>query len=458
VDVATTPELYPAFRPEISDYVVRCDGTPVQVQVTTSGNGRAAVDGQPAQAGPFTASVPLAENQEFSVSTSGGGATGNYHVRCLPAGFPSWTAERTGETQARWYIVTPVTAPPAFVIIFDTNGVPVWWFQKDTGRPSDAKLLPNGHLAWVFPSAGGFGSNPDSQYEERTLDGSLVRHISTVGSPTDHHDLQPLPNGNYLLLTYVPRDHVDLSPYGGPSDATVLDAEIQEIDPTGALVWSWNSKDHIGLEETGRWYDAQVIDLPPKLPDGRTAYDIIHINAVQPAGDHILFSGRHLDAVYEIDRSTGDIEWKLGGTTTPQSLTIVGDAFSASDFGGQHDVRVLDDGTVTLHDNGTARGRAPRALRFSINTGMKTATLIEALRDPEASSSPCCGGARRLPGGDWVIAWGGLPLTTELSASGQRIFRLQFSPDQGSYRANPVLPGLLSPSELRQGMDARFPR
>jgi hypothetical protein len=126
---------------------------------------------------------------------------------------------------------------------------------------------------------------------------------------------------------------------------------------------------------------------------------------------------------------------------------------------------VLSDGTVTIHDNGfhPTAGRPPRAVRYAIDTGAMTATLVEQKNDPGSSPTPlCCGSARRLPGGDWVMSWGSTGLVTELSPSGSRVFSLTFDDGLGhnlfSYRAHPVLFGTLSATALRDGMDAQFPR
>src|SRR5205085_1925089 len=98
---------------------------------------------------------------------------------------------------------------------------------------------------------------------------------------------------------------------------------------------------------------------------------------------------------------------KLGGTTTPESLTIVGDDDHAPNhLGGQHDARILPDGTLSLHENGTGLGRPPRAVRFRIDPIARTATLVETVVDPTIPTSLCCGSATRMPGGDWVMNWG----------------------------------------------------
>jgi arylsulfotransferase ASST len=332
--------------------------------------------------------------------------------------------------------------------------VPVWWYHPAGVLPIDAKLLSDDSVAFAEWSLSGFNANPALKYQIRRLDGTLVRTLQTVGAPTDFHELQELPNGNYLLVAYKPRDHVDLSAYGESSDSTVLDAEIQELSPGGQLVWSWNSKDHIDLDEAGRWWNTLN---PVSLPDGRQAVDHLHINAVEPDGNGLLVSLRHADAIYRISRQDGHVEWKLGGTGTPESLTVTGDRAPPATLGGQHDVRRVPDGTVSVFDNGTGLGRPPRAARYAIDTGAGTATLVESVADPDITASGCCGSARRLGSGGWLLDWGGQPVVAEYGADGSRLFKLQIN-GATLYRAFPVPVARVSAERLRQGMDAMFPR
>ena len=50
------------------------------------------------------------------------------------------------------------------------------------------------------------------------------------------------------------------------------------------------------------------------IGNSTSGYDILHWNSVEPAGDSVIASFRHLDAVYKFEKSTGKIVWKLGGT------------------------------------------------------------------------------------------------------------------------------------------------
>src|SRR5207249_491819 len=97
--------------------------------------------------------------------------------------------------------------------------------------------------------------------------------------------------------------------------------------------------------------------------------------------------------------------------------------------------------------------RQPRAVRYRVDPQAKTATFVEQVRNPEATGSLFAGSARKLPGGDWVICWGGLPLVTEQAPTGETVAHLYFRDLKYSYRAFPVLPGRLTAGALRRGMD-----
>ncbi len=439
--------LSPAFDPSVPDYTVKCTGSPLEVSGRLAQGASISVDGGQAQTGAFDASVPLAENQEFGFTLDDGTTAGDYHVRCLPTNFPIWEYEGLRPASHGFYIVTPALGAGAsrYAVIFDNHGVPVWWDTEDPATPYDAKVLPNGTVAWwTHP-----GPLRDD-YEIHGLDGAVLKHFFAATGPTDSHEFQETPNGNYLLISYQPREHVDLTPYGGGADDSVVDAVIEELNPNNEPVWSWSTQGHIGLAETGRWWPTALTGSPR---------DIVHMNAVEPDGnDAILISLRHTDAVYKIDKTSGEVVWKLGGTWTPKSLTVANDPEGAYPLGAQHDVRLQPDGTITVHDNNTNLPDAPRAVRYEINEATHTATLVEEVTDPEAPSSFCCGSARRSADGSWLMSWGGRSLVTEFNAAGERTFRLSFGGVVFSYRAVAAPDGSLSATALRAGMDTMHPR
>jgi hypothetical protein len=336
--------------------------------------------------------------------------------------------------------------------IFDAHGAPIWWMHASSYGPWDGKLLENGNLVWTRSLNTHFGVLPQEAWEERRLDGGLVRELSTVGSPTDIHDLQRLPNGNYLLDTYRLRSNVDMSAVGGPRKARVYDGEIQELTPSGRRVWSWNSKDHIELSEAKRWYP-DIFKAAGRMSPAERSYDVVHLNSVEPDGDGYIVSARFLDAVFRIDKRSGAVTWKLGGTHTSESLAVKNDSHPLLPFDGQHDARLYRDRTLTVYDNGTRSGRAPRALRYRIDTRKRTATMLEEIRSSDVPRSGWGGSARKLPSGNWVVYWGGTTRMTEQTPSGDQALAILFDGDRYSYRAFPIQRGQLSAQALRQGMN-----
>jgi Arylsulfotransferase (ASST) len=454
--VSADPVLRPAFQTGVHDYVTRCRRSAgVRLSIAASEGTTVSVDGAPPRSGAFEVHVPIAAGQATSITARTDGRTASYHVRCLPARFPEWTAERTGPTQAQWYLLNPQSA---WVVLFDARGVPVWWTHTK-GKGFNPTLLAGGHLAWYpIPPHAKFGVWPARKYEEHRLDGSLVRRVGTVGVPTDLHEIQQLPNRHFLLDAYRPRTGVDLRRHGGPRDAKVYDAEIQEVTPSGRLVWRWSSHGHVGLGETRRHW-SRLIGDQRKAPPSERGYDAVHVNSIAPDGDGIVISCRHTDALYRIDRETGRIDWKLGGTHTKRSLKIAGDPDHAgAELGAQHDARVLPDGTVTVYDNGSFfEDRPPRLLRFRIDARARTARLIEELSDPDVASSGWQGGTRRLPGGNWATSWASSSNVSEMTPAGARVFHMTF-PGRVSYRVVPIPYGQLPARRLRDAMDRMHPR
>lgn len=455
--VSSDPTLSPSFDPQVFDYVTNClPGAPIKFDVAAPSGTSIAVDGQPAVSGHKSYAISLNPGQAFSFTVHGQTAE-QYIVRCLPGDFPPMNFTALQPQTPRNYLTAPGVGPTSqpYVIIFNQLGTPVWWKKTFPYTPFDTKMFTDGNIAYARYAGGFAGVSDEGAYEERGLDGSLQQVIQTKNTPTDHHGMVKLANGNYLATSYKPRDGANLSLYDPImlGTGTVLDTEIQEITAAGEMVWSWNSKDHIAPAESAGW-TGNIFGQTVRLEDGRTAYDILHLSSLAVMGDDILVSLRHANAVYKIDRASGQIIWKMGGSTTANSLQVDGRENPAL-LGGPHDVKALGSNEITLHDNGTLQGRAPRAVRFIIDEANGTAQEVEQIQGPFASSS-CCGSASKLDDG-WLIAWGQSSTMIKYDNTGEQIFTIDFG-GRWVNSVQEISPDLASPQELRSGMTAMNPR
>jgi Arylsulfotransferase (ASST) len=439
--LTSSPRLFPDFSRRIHDYVVRCGDRPVRVNGHVASGWEARTDGYRFRSRDFTWTTPMAAGKSLTITARrvNGSRRYRYFVRCLPRQFPTYSFTRYGRVTPKLFAVDTLfsTAAP-FAIVLDGHGVPVWWYDAPVHAP---RVLPDGHVIW----ASWYDSPPG--WKMYSLEGARLRDLNGVGWAGNGHDLQPLRNGAYLLGGYVPQQHRDTSAYGGSPDAAVVNAELQQVNAAGDLVWDWKSQDHISLAETPDRHWRSIVKH-------QNAYDILHWNSIEPDGKAVIASFRNLDAVYKIRKRTGGIVWKLGGTHTAKSLTVRQDPHRYP-LGAPHDARLLADGTLTVFDNRSGlSNRMPRAVRYRINQKKRTATVVGSVTDPHVRISDCCGSARRFANGDWLIDWGNRSGIGGYEPDGQRTFFMRF--DKGfSYRAEPV-PRAVSKQDLRDGMDAMY--
>ena len=206
--------------------------------------------GGASRAGDFSRTVPLRAGTAFTITVrnEGGGRASRYHVRCLPSDFPTYTFTRYGPVSPEYFAADTGFAPVKnrYAMIFDNHGVPIWWYRAPAVGP---RVLPSGNVLWFRRT------DSPSRYEIHRLDGSLVRTLEHGRRRRGQHPRPPAAaNGDYLIGAHTKQHHVDTSAYGGSSDANVRNAELQEVSPSGQLVWDWKSEDHISLAETGRWW------------------------------------------------------------------------------------------------------------------------------------------------------------------------------------------------------------
>ncbi len=237
------------------------------------------------------------------------------------------------------------------------------------------------------------------------------------GLQMDLHEFLITPQGQAYVIAASP---VSLP---GVPHKPVMDSVVQEIDiKTGLVLFEWHALDHIPLS------DSYVTPSSPGF-----VFDPYHANSVgvEPDGN-LVVSLRDTSAVYEIDRSTGQVLWSLGGKASSFKMG------PGTTTAFQHDAVVQPNGTVTIFDDGAGPPTVhpySRGIDVSLNTKLMTASLVKQYTHSPELSANFEGNLQTLSGGDVFLGWGQQPYFSEDNAAGQEIFDAHFGEPTGTYRA-----------------------
>ncbi len=392
-------------------------GVGVAIDTVTRSRPPATAGSRPASGspGPTSPALAAAPGGSASVSPTGQG----FHTRpdLVP---PAITVESVSASVAPGYVFfTPDNGQGAGgPAIVDNTGGLVWMRSMPGRYVTDFRVLTYGGrqvLAWWEGSVnGGIGAGDhvlvDTSYRE------IARVGAANGRQMDLHEFQLTPQGTALFFADA------AVPAPTPSGATpppwpVLDCAIQEVDiRTGALLWEWHSLDHISIDESY------------VTPSAGQVFDYLHTNAisVEPDGT-LLVSARNTSAIYKIDRTTGEIAWRLGGRRSDFRLG------PGASFGWQHDVRRQPDGTLTIFDD-EAPPVPARGIVLAVDETKRTASLVREYRRPTANLVQSQGNVQVLATGNVFVGWGSTPFYSEFSRDGVLLYDATFPTSVQSYR------------------------
>jgi hypothetical protein len=294
-------------------------------------------------------------------------------------------------------------------MITEQNGSLVWFHPLPAGeaatnfRVQEYEGKPvlswwQGHILEV-----GFGQGEDEIYN--TSYEPVARVRAGNGYHADLHEIR-LSGENTAWIDMFDPIYMNLSSVHGAANGVILDSVVQEIDvKTGLVMWEWHALGHIPPTESYK-----------PVSHSSSPWDYVHINSVDPGtnGD-VLLSSRSTWGLYDVDLHSGAVHWRLGGKHSSFKQG------AGTQFYWQHDAEFQPGGLISVFDNGSdpPKEKQSRGLLISANTATHTATLVKQFANPSktllASSQ---GNTLSLPGGDWLMGYGGLPDFTEYDSSG----------------------------------------
>lgn len=329
--------------------------------------------------------------------------------------------------------------------LIDNGGLLVNYWESAYTPGLTVYLLEDGHL---LRSAAIVSDNHTQTggFQKFSWDNTLIWEFYYG---TQHHDIEPLPNGNVLMIVNdVKSRNEAISAGRDPALITsnnLRSLSILEIaqvgSDSGVIVWEWRSWDHIvqDFDSTKANY-GNVAQLPELIDINfapETGSDWLHTNSIDyHAGlDQIVVSNRNSDDIWIIDHSTttteaashsggnsgrgGDLLYRWGNPVTYRAGTV-----DDQKLFGQHDARWITPGlngagNIIMFNNGYERLDGAYSTINEIIlpvdlTGNYNLSPGAAFDPPEPAwtyiaadsfsfNSPRFGSSHRLPNGNTLI-------------------------------------------------------
>ena len=337
--------------------------------------------------------------------------------------------------------------------------------------------------------------------QEIAWNGDIVwEFIYDTDEHLSHHDIEPLPNGNVLMIAWEYKTEDETiaagrNPNLEPTGPLTPD-HIIEVKPTGStsgeIVWEWHVWDHLIQDYDPLKENYGVVMDHPELIDINFASqhsvmisDWTHVNSVDYNEnlDQILLSSWYFNEIWVIDHSTttieaaghtggdsgkgGDILYRWGNPHTYD----VGTAIDQKLF-GQHDAQWIVEGcpgfgNILVFNNGLDR---PEGIYSSIEEIIPPITQngtyiytpgtpfepenpiwIYTANIPTDFYSSLISGCQRLPNGNTLICNGQKGIFFEVNPEKEIIW--EYTNPYPSYLTNRVFKICYIPIEPQSGPD-----
>lgn len=379
-----------------------------------------------------------------------------------------------GINQPGYTLFSPMASETSYLI--DQYGREVHSWTSPNGYSGlSSYLLDNGDLLRPV----NLGNNQPGEFNaggsmggfERISWGGELEWFWTYSSDQyrSHHDIEPLPNGNILIIAWEYKNSTEAMEkgkmLGSESSKTigttsVWPDKILEIKPVGiddaVVVWEWSFWDHTIQDLDNTKENFGNISEHPELLDinfGESGQDWLHCNGIDynHLSDQIAISCKNTNEIYIIDHSTtteeakghtggnsgmgGDILYRYGN---PESYDR-GDSSDRVLF-SQHDARWIEDGypdegKLMIFNNGNGRNTPYSSVDVITLPVNGSKYLIENNQPfgPRDLSwtwdvgvdmySPIISGSTRLPNGNTLITFGVEGTFIEVNYNGDIVWK-----------------------------------
>ncbi len=351
-------------------------------------------------------------------------------------------------------------------VLIDADGAVVHDWNTTTRPGAMQYLLPDGSLlrAGDLDHAGTFarGQGAGGRIEQLDWDGNRLWQFDFGDDEVmQHHDIEPLPNGNVLILAWEYKTKQEAIAAGRdpkllPDKALWPDMIVEYSPAQETIVWRWHVWDHLVQDHDPTKPNFGVVaDHPEKidlnwvLPGNDGDEDWNHGNAVtyNADTDEIMISSRTFSELWIIDHGTtteeaagpaGDLQFRVGnpaaydrGGPKDQELFVQHDPrWIPARTPGAGDITVFSNGLPEVREYSTVNQIHPMidGGEYVIGPDGRFAASVKQIypqRTDDQEFAAIISSAQKLPNGNVLVDYGNLGLFVEANADGETVWKYE---------------------------------
>ena len=436
----STGEIYPAFSPEIKEYYITSLNTLNSIEVT--------IDNFDSQKNIYINNKKATSNSTYIKLNIGDDIVIKsynekneaviYTVHYMPIDMPKINVITKNNPSDGYIFINQFHLSNSnpnstnYIAILNNDGFPVY-YKKSNNQIINFKYFETNtnqkRYSYNDNTLGKIIVMDENFNEIKQLE--LLPNNGHGAIRTDNHDFVYFNDYHYILPAYVNRPGVNMNAYGGANSVELIDFAFQEI-VNGQVIFEWNSANFPEfLQHTDPIYYNQFATRPK--------VDYFHFNSItiDPNDNNFIVSARHMNQIYKINRTSGQIMWRFGGSNDDFNLT------ENKIISHPHHATILPNGNLLLFDNGvTKTPQQSRVVEFDIDENNFTATIANQYTET-GRYFDIMGSAQKLQNGNYFIGWGGNITSqvnanksdiTEVNANGNIVLDMSFSNNPNSFR------------------------
>jgi hypothetical protein len=314
-------------------------------------------------------------------------------------------------TDGGYFLISYMQPFNSFVAIIDRDGDYVWYRRADEGMAiPTAEMSIDGQSILVSQNER-YQDADTGSIVRMSLDGSEVVETKMVYG---HHDFVEHSDGT---LGYLALQFQQMS-VQGQSVEVAADTLVEVVE--GADQFTSRDEIYSFLDD----YEVEPFEMCDHFftgAYGTNAADWTHVNSMMydPNDDAYFLLSRNLDALFKIDRASGELEWEMGGIRSDFQPVPGTDSL----WSHGHMSHIWNGGMMVFNNGDHQSPERSSFAEYRYDEETMTVEKVFEYTDPQGRFISMLGDTKKLPNGNYIAAWTTAGFITEVSPDGAVVWQ-----------------------------------